>query len=122
MSKSTMRGSTPSIKWRDFFGLAGAAIAATGAALAGCSPQQTSVPATGDAADRGGAAGTTAGGNGGTPSFMTPPDPIDDADIAETIDTDVLVIGGGPGRGGGRPGRSLAPYTYMCSSKCRCCR
>ncbi len=95
MSKSTMRGSTPSIKRRDFFGLAGAAIAATGAALAGCSPQQTSVPATGDAADRGGAAGTTAGGNGGTPSFMTPPDPIDDADIAETIDTDVLVIGAG---------------------------
>lgn len=67
----------------------GAALAGS-AALAGCQPSagegsESTAAAAGD--------GSTASGD--APSFMQAPDPIADGDIAQTIDTEVLIIGAG---------------------------
>lgn len=59
-------------------GMAGAAM------LGGCAPQ-AKAPESGEAAQL---------AETGEPSFMTPPEPVAEADIVNTLETDVLVIGG----------------------------
>lgn len=86
---------------RDFLkgALATGALAATGSALAACSPS-------GGAASEGGAAsaGSAAGASDVLTadsyqqmkwSFEIPPEPVADADIAETITHDIVVVGAG---------------------------
>lgn len=61
--------------------VSGVAIAGAGA-LAGCAGGEGAAAAAGAAAE-------------GEPSFLTAPEPISEGDVAETIDTDVLIIGAG---------------------------
>ncbi len=74
---------------RTFLGLGATAAVAAGAGLAGCAPQTNS----GSASTSTNSSNATA--SSGTPSFMTAPDPIDDADIAETIEADIVIVGAG---------------------------
>ena len=73
---------------RGFFELAGISTVMAGGTLVGCAPQQSSELAS-----------TAANSNeeqpSGTPSFLVAPDPVDEAEIEEVIDTEVLVIGAG---------------------------
>lgn len=74
---------------RAFLGLGATAAVAAGAGLAGCAPQTNS----GSASTSTNSSNATA--SSGTPNFMTAPDPIDDADIAETIEADIVIVGAG---------------------------
>ncbi|WP_139650935.1 FAD-dependent oxidoreductase [Raoultibacter phocaeensis] len=82
---------------------AAGAMAALGGAtvgLAACSPQESAAPSSSDASKAAGDpanAGTPAPGSGyfNAPSWATPPAPIADSDISETIETEVLVLGAG---------------------------
>lgn len=67
--------------------LAGAGMAAFG--IAGCSTGGT--PSTSNSTTD----GSTASGEEKHYSFETPPDPIDDSEITETIEADVIIIGAG---------------------------
>lgn len=73
---------------RGFFELAGISTVMAGGTLVGCAPQQSSELAS-----------TAANSNeeqpSGTSSFLVAPDPVDEAEIEEVIDTEVLVIGAG---------------------------
>ena len=83
-------GQGKSLSRRGF--LSGAAVAGAAAALSGligCSPAGASAEGAGGAAGNGAQAPT------GQPSFMTAPTAIADGDIAETVETEVLVIGAG---------------------------
>ena len=88
---------------RDFlkFGAVGAAGAAAAAGLAGCSSPKS-------AQDSGAASGESTGGavdsgdavlklTDSMPkwSFMVPPEPIPDDEIVETVENDIIVVGGG---------------------------
>lgn len=83
-----MDESNANLSRRGFLGLAGVSAVAAGGLLAGCSPQAR-------AEDAGAPKAGTAASIDGEPSFLTPPDPVDDAEIGKTIDADVLVIGAG---------------------------
>lgn len=74
---------------RAFLGLGATAAVAAGAGLAGCAPQTNSGSASTSTNS------SNAAASSGTPSFMTAPDPIDDADIAETIEADIVIVGAG---------------------------
>ena len=79
---------------RSFLGLGATAAVVAGAGLAGCAPAAKDDPAKGASAG-GDAAAPAANGNPTefTPSWMNPPEPIDDSTVAETIDVDVCVVG-----------------------------
>ena len=79
---------------RSFLGLGATAAVVAGAGLAGCAPAAKDDPAK-DAPAGGEAAAPAANGNPTefTPSWMNPPEPIDDSTVAETIDVDVCVVG-----------------------------
>lgn len=67
----------------------GAAGTAGASLLGGCAPSGSKAGASSD----GKVAAASAGG--GAPSFMQSPDPIAESEIKETIDTEVLIVGGG---------------------------
>lgn len=76
--------------------IAGAGAAAISAGVAGVNAAHASDGADGKAsssADAEAVSGDSA--SAGTPSFLTPPDPVDESEISETIETDVLIIGAG---------------------------
>lgn len=76
---------------RAFLGLgATAAVAASAAGLAGCSPQTNSSDASKSTINTAAASTAT-----GTPSFLTAPDPIADSDIKETLEADIVIVGAG---------------------------
>lgn len=60
--------------------------AVIGAGVTGCSPKSESSASTAKAVESAQSA---------QPSFMTPPDPIAESDVTETVQTEVLVIGAG---------------------------
>ncbi|MDR2454468.1 MAG: FAD-dependent oxidoreductase [Bifidobacteriaceae bacterium] len=71
---------------RRFLGFGSVAAATIGAAsLAACTPQTPS----------GGTSGSPGAGGGGGGDYKAPPEPIAEADIAETIAADVVVVGAG---------------------------
>lgn len=76
------------ISRRGFLELAGISTVMAGGTLAGCAPQQSS-----ELADT--SAGSSVSQSPSSPSFLVAPDPIDEAEIAEVIETEVLVIGAG---------------------------
>lgn len=86
MHESTNHSAT--LSRRGFLGataLGAASVIGAGLA-AGCAPQEpTATPAGSDAL----------AATGDTPAFLTAPDPIAEADITATLETDVLVIGAG---------------------------
>ncbi len=80
--------------------VAGAGVAAGAAAVAATGVASAAEKAGSSAADAsaaGGAkAGSTAGASAaGTPSFMTPPKPVDESKITQTYESDVVIIGTG---------------------------
>ena len=76
------------ISRRNFLtGALAASAAVAGAGFAGCTPKAADSAA--DASDKASSV------ESGQPSFMTPPDPIADSDVVDTVETDVLVIGAG---------------------------
>ncbi len=80
-----------SLSRRDFLkGSLATGVAAMGASgLASCAPAGSG--------DAGGKGQTGSGADASAqPSFLTPPDPISDDDIAETIESEVVVVGSGP--------------------------
>jgi fumarate reductase flavoprotein subunit len=87
------------ISRRDFLKstAAGATVVAGGGLLASCAPQQapapTAVPPV--SAVQPTAAGQLPTAAAGTPSFLTPPAPIAQADIKETVSADVVIVGAG---------------------------
>ena len=95
---ATRRGITMALEMtrRDVLATAaaGAAIAAVGVAGTALAEEKQAAGGyvTADAAVTD---GTYFGYTSEAPSFMTPPDPVADADITETIECDVLVIGAG---------------------------
>lgn len=76
------------ISRRGFLGAAGAASIALGGLLAGCSPQGGSGQAESKAVEQG-------DGASASPSFLTPPEPVSEQDISETLETEILIIGAG---------------------------
>jgi hypothetical protein len=68
---------------------AGAVAAAAGSGLAGCTPSTPSTPET-PSQSGGTAGGSTASGK---PAFLTPPEPIDESTVSQTIECDVCVVG-----------------------------
>lgn len=76
------------ISRRGFLGITGTASIALGGLLGGCSPQEKNSEAAGQTTAQ---ASTTTG----SPSFLTPPEPVSEQDISETLETDVLIIGAG---------------------------
>lgn len=93
-----MKETTQGVSRRSF--LRGAALAGVGAAaatmFAGCSPAKGSTEADADSlpADGGSAQGGTAGSSG-NPAWLGEKPTVDEADVVRTIDTQLLVIGGG---------------------------
>lgn len=82
-------------------GLAAGAVFAAAGALGGCSPAARTDNASGENLAGTGAAATPAAGDGAPAGYMCAEDwlgaapVIDDADIVETVDVDVVVLGGG---------------------------
>ncbi|HOA25810.1 MAG TPA: FAD-dependent oxidoreductase [Aggregatilineales bacterium] len=82
---SDKKRTSASLSRRNF--LRGVGFAAAGAgALAGCSPQVVPSEATSE---------PQAPAASAQPSFLTPPDPIPDSEIKETVTADVVVVGAG---------------------------
>lgn len=82
-----------SLDRRQFLGFGAVAAAGAAIGLAGCSPQ---APAAGGVdAPAAAASGSATAATGGTPSFLVPPDPIAEADISQTVECDVAVVGAG---------------------------
>ena len=81
--------------------LKGAALAGVGAAaagmIAGCTPGKTSDTATAETAQAAASTNNSAAGADGTanPSWLGEKPTVDEADVTNTIDTELLVIGGG---------------------------
>ena len=90
MTKST---NGKGLSRRAFLGLGATAAVAGAAGLAGCAPATKEEAAS--SAGGGAAAGGATGGNPTefTPSFLNPPEPVDESKVAETIDVDVCVVG-----------------------------
>ena len=86
-------------------GAAGVSVSAAAAGILGASAFASDDPdaVSGATAQQGGAAGGASGGAGGSgesvpvelPDFLTPPEPVDDADISETLEADVVIVGCG---------------------------